>query len=112
MSSLPEPRIASWTMQQPLPVTLLHVQVSRNANGTTTLSCSHRFRSKFVTIVIHKPERPSVPEAYQRAMAAQAHDTAGGPLAAQLATMDETQRAECVSARMERSLENAVVRRG
>ena len=72
MSSLPEPRIASWTMQQPLPVTLLHVQVSRNANGTTTLSCSHRFRSKFVTIVIHKPERPSVPEAYQRAMAAQA----------------------------------------
>ena len=40
-----EARTASWTLREPLPVTLTHICSLRQAN-TTTLSCTHRFRNK------------------------------------------------------------------
>ena len=57
LPSSPEPRIASWTLLPPASVTLQHMvtQRERTPEGATILSCTHRFRTKFVTIVIHKP---------------------------------------------------------
>ena len=42
------------SMQAPLSVTLTHMCVQKHG-ATNTLSCTQRFRGKFVTLVIHKP---------------------------------------------------------
>ena len=55
-----QPSIASWTLQPPLSVTLMHMCIQRSNNSqVTTVSSTQRFRSKYVTIVIYKPRLPS-----------------------------------------------------
>ena len=69
-SALPEPRIASWTLREPLLVTLTHICSLRNASSRT-LSCTHRFRNKFVTIVMYKPEHSATLDSWQQQAAQQ-----------------------------------------
>ena len=89
MSPIPEPRLASWTLPQPLSVTLTHVCISRNG-ASTTLSCTHRYRGKYVTIlVVNRRIQPcrAISAAAGRigaAAAAAAAATAGGGAAAAL----------------------------
>ncbi|KAL1495786.1 hypothetical protein AB1Y20_016648 [Prymnesium parvum] len=52
----PMPSIASWSMQPPQSVTLLHMCLQRTDRANVSVvSTTQRFRSKFVTIVIYKP---------------------------------------------------------
>lgn len=55
MQPTPEPRIASWTLPPPLSVTLTHMCLMPPGATATTMSVTHRFRNKFVTVVIYKP---------------------------------------------------------
>ena len=42
---LPEPRISSWTLREPINVTLTHICRQRDGEANS-LSCTHRFRDK------------------------------------------------------------------
>ncbi len=64
-----EPRIASWTLREPLSVTLTHICSLRHAT-TTTLSCTQRFRNKYVTLIIYKPEYKQQLDGWQQREAA------------------------------------------
>ena len=51
----PDPRIAGWTLPPPLSVVLTHMCLTPRGATATTMSVTHRFRNKFVTVVIYKP---------------------------------------------------------
>ena len=51
----PDPRIAALTLPPPLSVTLTHMCLMPRGPTATTMSVTHRFRNKFVTVVIYKP---------------------------------------------------------
>ena len=53
--SAPDPRIAAWTMPPPLSVVLTHMCLMPRGATATTMSVTHRFRNKFITVVIYKP---------------------------------------------------------
>mmetsp|Transcript_32268 Transcript_32268/g.53323 ORF Transcript_32268/g.53323 Transcript_32268/m.53323 type:complete len:344 (+) Transcript_32268:94-1125(+) len=55
---VPEPQVAAWSLQPPLSVTLTHLTMLRSS-PMITLAVTHRFRHKFVTVVIYKPRLPS-----------------------------------------------------
>jgi len=63
LPALPEPRIASTTLNEPQSVTLTHIGIQRSGRRTT-LSCTHRFRNKFVTIILYKPEHSTAVESW------------------------------------------------
>lgn len=60
LQSALEERIASWTMLPPLSVTLTHMVKQKSADGATVMACTYRFRTKFVTIIVHKPTAGAV----------------------------------------------------
>jgi hypothetical protein len=51
----PDPRIAALTLPTPLSVILTHMCLTPRDASATTMSVTHRFRNKFVTVVIYKP---------------------------------------------------------
>jgi len=55
MDPAPDQRIAAWTLPPPLSVTLTHLCLTPRGATATTMSVTHRFRNKFVTVVIYKP---------------------------------------------------------
>jgi len=55
--AMAQPAIANWSLQPPLSVTLQHMCIQRGSSShVVTVSTTQRFRSKYITIVIHKPE--------------------------------------------------------
>mmetsp|Transcript_20401 Transcript_20401/g.51900 ORF Transcript_20401/g.51900 Transcript_20401/m.51900 type:complete len:383 (+) Transcript_20401:124-1272(+) len=64
-SSQPEPRVASSTLREPLTVTLTHICTQREG-PSRALACTHRFRNKYVTILIYKPEHTITLDSWQQ----------------------------------------------
>jgi len=55
-----QPTIASWCLSPPLSVMLQHMCVQRsNRAQVAAISTTQRFRSKYVTIIIYKPQLPA-----------------------------------------------------
>jgi len=104
-SAMPEARIASWTLREPLSVTLTHICTQRNANSTT-LSCTHRYRNKYITLIIYKPEHSAQLSSWQQqqqvaaneASATQQQQSQATPPAVPLEQQQEQHQAAAVAA--------------
>ena len=90
MSPIPEPRLAFLDVTTAVICYTHSVCISRNG-ASTTLSCTHRYRGKYVTILIHKPTHPTVPEPFLQQQAALAQQQQQQQQAQQAAAAQQQQ---------------------